>query len=117
VSTILFHSSEGLRDLDLHTAFQGRIALFRRLNDELRNEFEAALEDERQLASRTGNAPQEPGLEKEGGNTRPGQTSRRHDQVRGVVQSDTPREGSSGLGWSDVQTDCRHRTGFRLTAR
>jgi hypothetical protein len=48
VSTILFHRSSLLSDLELHHALQEHIADLRRLNQELRTELEVTLEEERQ---------------------------------------------------------------------
>ena len=60
MSTILFHRSARRSDLDLHTAFSEGIVGLRALNAELRQELEAALEEERQLTSLRGEHPDQP---------------------------------------------------------
>jgi hypothetical protein len=47
MSTILFHRSDGVSLLDLHTNFDERLAEFRRLNADLRKELEVAVEHDR----------------------------------------------------------------------
>jgi hypothetical protein len=53
VSEILFHASPLLTEIELHHRFEQRLIAFRQLNKELRQELQAALEEEQRLLSPT----------------------------------------------------------------
>ena len=53
MSEILFHPSSRLTEIEFHHNFEQRLIAFRRLNEELRQELQAALEEDQRLVSQS----------------------------------------------------------------